>query len=208
MKAFCNFCHKTIDYLVTVTHTEQMTIKGISFSAEQRYGVCPICNGEVLTNQLVDLNVHLAHSAYRRAIGSITSEEIASILEKYDIGAQPLSRLLGWGQNTIERQMKHTVPDRAHSDILRLLNDPNVMLSFLVNNRGSITSLAYNKAIKATLSYLSPGLEGLSHNSAGAMFKRLSLMRENERSSGVHGSYQEEYSSKTGNDIFALVYNH
>ena len=54
----------------------------------------------------------------------MTPGEIRALLEKYDIGAQPLSNLLGWGANTIDRQIRHTIPDREHTRRLRELNDP------------------------------------------------------------------------------------
>ena len=51
----------------------------------------------------------IAHDAYRKSIDAMTPGEIRALLEKYDIGAQPLSNLLGWGANTIDRQIRHTI---------------------------------------------------------------------------------------------------
>lgn len=154
MRAWCDQCEKYIECSDEYSRTESLELNGIRFNAIQSFGVCPFCDGEVWTNAMIDANTHRAHNAYRRAVGSITSEEIRHILKKYDIGAQPLSLLLGWGANTIERQMKHTIPDREHANRLRSLNDPREMYRLLSEKRERITPVAYNKAIKAVSSLL------------------------------------------------------
>lgn len=154
MKAWCEQCGRYVDYSQEATHTEEIEIKGVKFNVQQSYGICPVCGEEVLSNELSDINTHKAHSAYRRALGSITAEEIKAILNKYDIGAQPLSLLLGWGANTIERQMKHTIPDREHAARLHSLMDPRKMFELLQSGRERISSVAYEKALHATKTYL------------------------------------------------------
>lgn len=154
MKAWCDHCNEYVNYSQTVTHMEAFEIKDTVFKANQTYGICPICGEEVLSNELADSNVQKAHNAYRRALDSITADEIRDILERYNIGAQPLSLLLGWGANTIERQMKHTIPSKEHARRLRELKNPSVMYTLLENNRGKIKDIAYNKAHKAVFDQL------------------------------------------------------
>ena len=151
MKAWCEQCGKYVDYTQEITHTEAFDIKGTRFNVSQTYGICPVCGEEVLSNTIEDQNVHRAHNAYRRALGSITAEEIQGILDRYNIGAHPLSLLLGWGANTIERQMKHTIPDREHAKRLQELKNPSVMYELLEKNRDRISDVAYKKALKAVL---------------------------------------------------------
>lgn len=154
MRAWCDQCEKYIDCSDEYSRMESLEIKGVRFNALQSFGKCPICGGEVLTNAMADTNISRAHDAYRIAIGSITAQQIRDILETYDIGAQPLSRLLGWGDNTIERQMKHTIPDRERARRLRELNDPRKMLELLDENGGAISDVAQRKARKAALKNL------------------------------------------------------
>lgn len=154
MKAWCEQCGKYVDYSREVAHSEALEINGTRFNVSQTYGICPVCGDEVLSNTLADINVHKAHNAYRRTLGSITAEEIQGILDMYHIGAQPLSLLLGWGANTIERQMKHTIPSREHAKQLRVLEKPTAMFKLLQDNRDRITEVAYKKAMAAVYSCL------------------------------------------------------
>lgn len=81
MKAWCERCGKYVDYSQEVAHSEALEINGTRFNVSQTYGICPVCGDEVLSNTLADINVHKAHNAYRRTLGSITAEEIQGILD-------------------------------------------------------------------------------------------------------------------------------
>lgn len=76
MKAWCDHCNKYVEYTREITHTEELEIKGVKFNVLQTYGICPVCDEEVLSNALADRNIQKAHNAYRQALDSITSEEI------------------------------------------------------------------------------------------------------------------------------------
>ncbi len=99
-------------------------------------------------------------------MNSITAEEIQSILDRYDIGAQPLGVLLGWGPNTIGRQLKHTIPDPEHAMRLKALRDPGYMMKLLKQHGNRLKPAARKKALAATQKQLqmgtSPALGALS----------------------------------------------
>ena len=149
MKTYCEKCGTFRQCDAAHSRIERLEIRGVPLAVEQSFSLCPVCGEELYPTDLVDRNVMAAHNAYRRAVGSITGEEIQAILTLYDIGAQPLSRLLGWGENTIERQMKHTVPDKAHADALRALNDPRNMKALLEKNGAVLSDVARRKAMAA-----------------------------------------------------------
>ena len=150
MKAYCFECKDREEYLIT-ENVERDTIKGISFSMKQRHAFCNKCGSEVLPEEVVSQNVMIAHEAYRKASGSIMVSEIQAILDMYDIGANPLSQLLGWGENTIERQMKHTVPDKEHTEQLKRLFNPLNMVDLLVKKGDRLSNTAFKKAALATI---------------------------------------------------------
>ena len=166
MRLFCVHCDRFIDVdnFAPRTRTGEVRINGQTIHAQEEYGVCPICGSDIYTNEMIDRNTSRAHNAYRRAQGSITGEEIQEILKMYHIGAQPLSRLLGWGENTIERQIKHTIPDRERAQRLRRLKTPSAMLALLEANRNLISEAAYRKARRAAVSLLA---EAICKNAVG-----------------------------------------
>ena len=83
---------------------------------------------------------------------NITSEEIMTILRRYNIGKKPLARLLGWGETTILRYIDGDVPTVEYSKKLKaILDDPEYYYEILEHNHNLITGVAYRKSRKATL---------------------------------------------------------
>lgn len=148
MKCYCWECAKENEY-TTKQAEEKMTIKGYTFTVMQEHAYCAICGADLYPDEVEDGNTERANDAYREACGSITVKDIRRLLEKYQIGANPMSKLLGWGENTIDRQMRHTVPTRACADKLRSLFDPYEMQKLLHKNGNAISGVAYKKAEEA-----------------------------------------------------------
>ena len=83
---------------------------------------------------------------------NITSEEIISILRRYNIGKKPLARLLGWGETTILRYIEGDIPTCEYSKRLWvILEDPEYYYEILENNQELITGVAYRKSKEAVL---------------------------------------------------------
>lgn len=77
----------------------------------------------------------------------ITKSEIEAILQKYQIGKKPLSKVLGWGEVTIIRYLEGATPSKLHSSILLEIKDnPHKFLEYLEANKSLITKVAYKKA--------------------------------------------------------------
>lgn len=150
MKTFCFNCEQWEEYSVK-EEKEQLIIDGVSVAVEQKHAFCNNCHEEVFPDEISDKNVEIAHDAYREAIGSISIADMRAILEMYDIGARPLSELLGWGTNTIERQMKHTVPEKKYANQLKRLFDPYNMMNIIVKYGDRISDPTRRKVIQATI---------------------------------------------------------
>lgn len=73
-------------------------------------------------NQLSENDLSMKNE-YRKKVGLLTSKEIISIREKYNISQTDLCILLGWGGKTITRYEGHQVQDMAHDSILRKIRD-------------------------------------------------------------------------------------
>ena len=153
METYCFHCRQYHEYRRDRL-SEEETIKGITFSASQWHCFCQNCGEEVFPEPEMDENTLIAHEAYRKAMGVITIEEMQKVLDTYKIGARPLSLLLGWGENSIERQMKHVIPSREYSDKLKSLMDPANMMALLIQNKDSITESAFRKATVAAFDVL------------------------------------------------------
>lgn len=82
----------------------------------------------------------------------ITSEEIISILRRYNIGKKPLARLLGWGETTILRYIEGDIPTTEYSKkLISILEEPEYYYETLEHNQDLITGVAYRKSREAVL---------------------------------------------------------
>lgn len=142
--AFCENCESVVSCSVNIIKTN-VEVRGVTVEAEQMVARCPICGDEVYPNEAIDFNVAHAHDAYRDHVGAIRSSRIRELLDRYDIGAEPLGDLLGWGPNTILRQMKYVVPDREHSKRLESLFDVNEMEKLVAENGDRLSPVAREK---------------------------------------------------------------
>lgn len=150
MNAYCQCCKKRSDITVK-TEKEMIEINHVKFAAIQKHAFCISCGSEIYPDEIFTENVEAANDAYREAIGSISVAGIRLLLETYNIGANPLSKLLGWGENTIERQMKHTVPEPEKAAILKRLFDPYNMLNLVLRNGSTLTDTANKKLLEAVI---------------------------------------------------------
>jgi len=147
-KYYCYSCDELVD--VVIKNTEQfITIKGEEFKFFSESAFCNTCNARVNISKFEDKIIKKANDLFREQKGIIRISEIESILEKYQIGAKPLSKLLGWGENTILRYLTGLTPNKEYSNKLKELFDPENIMAILNDNKKVITKTAFNKVIMA-----------------------------------------------------------
>ena len=89
----------------------------------------------------------------RQADSGITREELKDMLQKYNIGKKPLSKLLGWGETTILlylREDEEELPDNEYTRRLKnLYTHTTGFLSLLNSGQNRISSVAKRRSIEA-----------------------------------------------------------
>ena len=79
-----------------------------------------------------------------------TKELLLLMMQQYDIGKKPLSRLLGWGDTTVLRYLDGVEPNREFAGrIKELAENPWIYADVLEKNREKLTDTAYRKSKKA-----------------------------------------------------------
>lgn len=144
-KTFCINCDEKTEHKVKTRRVE-LTVRGVTFSYAEKYAVCAVCGEEKYVGEVNDANIAPREEAYRKAADLITVAQIEQILKKYNIGAGPLAKLLGFGDVTINRYVGGQLPAKAHSDLLKkVLSSYKVMEKYLEENKSGITPVAYAK---------------------------------------------------------------
>lgn len=144
-KQFCTHCGKDQEYIVD-SRPDTIEIRGTIVCYSELYAVCRECGEELYVPEISDANIASIEVAYRQAAHLISIEEIRDIMEKYDITANPLSKVLGFGEITISRYLSGSIPSRAHSDMLIAIGQSvSNMQRKLEENRTAISDVAYRK---------------------------------------------------------------
>lgn len=147
--AFCINCDCRRKYKKEIEEVT-VTVRGLCFSYAETKAVCENCNEELYVPEINDINVQARENAYREVAGLITVDEIKLIMKKYDIGASPLSQLLGFGDVTITRYLNGQLPSKKNSDkLLDIEHSHKLMEQYLKENSDKITPIAYKKCEKA-----------------------------------------------------------
>lgn len=146
---YCINCDNETTYIVKYQRVE-MTVRGTTFNYIEQSAFCSVCGEEIYVPEINDINVMSREEAYRKAARLITIPEIEQIQKKYDIGAGPLARIMGYGEVTVSRYLSGQLPSRDHSaQLLEVLSSHKIMEKRLEENKGLITPVAYSKCRKA-----------------------------------------------------------
>ncbi len=150
-KVFCPECRKEVTFTVKES-IETAIVKGEAYKFTSQIAYCDECETELYVAELEDTNLKTLYDVYRKAKDIISSEDIRKIPEKYNIGKRPLSKLLGWGEQTFTRYFDGDIPSKQYSEILkRILENPAYYLSVLEQNKENLDSeRTYIKSKTAT----------------------------------------------------------
>ncbi len=144
-RVFCENCGDKPQYNVTTKHAKK-TIQGVTFFIEEEIAICSDCGEAVYVPEVHDANIDRIDAAYREAVGIISLDEIKLLMKKYAIGANPLSKVLGFGEVTIARYLAGQTPSKSCSDRLReVLNSEEEMEKCLIRAQNDISPTAFKK---------------------------------------------------------------
>jgi len=146
---FCENCGGKTEYTVSDRQSSE-TIRGINFSYTEEYAICGVCGEPVYVPEIHDANIDRIEAAYRKAAGLISVGEIRNIMDKYAIAANPLSKVLEFGEVTIARYLAGQTPSKANSNkLLEISASATKMDEYLLKAQGSITDVAFRKCKEA-----------------------------------------------------------
>lgn len=143
--ALCYSCMK--EHEVQVVEVEENgTFKNEMVSFRANYEYCSNIDEYSETEEMLKLNSLAQKDAYRKKVKLLTSAEIRTIRDKYGISQKEFSEVLDWGKATITRYENHHVQDRAHDEILRMIDsDPQWFIGMLERAKERIMPKAYIK---------------------------------------------------------------
>lgn len=134
---------------------ETYDVKGESVTVPVKARVCPTCSADVSDESLDDLALQTAFDVYRRNHKIVFPTEIRAMRESYGLSQRALSGLLDWGAITIQRYEAGSLPDEAHNQVLRLIQDPFNMAKIVEEKRGQQPEWSYQNRLARLVALLS-----------------------------------------------------
>lgn len=150
-KVFCIECRKETDYALQKKSVAK-TVKGIEYLFNITVAICNECGEEMSIPGLIDRNIKEVDEQYRAYEGIVSIDDVKKLMDVYQIGKDPLSLALGFGQVTIARYLLGQVPSKEYSNVIKsALSSPKFMIKKLSENKEKISATAYKKAMNSAL---------------------------------------------------------
>ncbi|MBP3284470.1 MAG: DUF4065 domain-containing protein [Clostridia bacterium] len=149
MKHYCPYCNSVEKYRVEKRIIEEY--KGIKVDVEEKVTFCEKCGNEIIVNNIEDDNLVRLYARYRELQGTVSSEDIVKLREKYNLSQRELTGILGWGKMTINRYENGSLPTKSHSDyLIDLIKDEKRLLekAKMAYEKKQITEKTFDKLVK------------------------------------------------------------
>jgi len=132
-KVYCPTCD-TYTGANIFSKKETFNVKGEDVVVKSSVLICDKCKQDIFDEKLDEKNLELAYTEYRKKHNLLLPTEVKEIREKYDLSQRALSRLLEWGEITVNRYENGAIQDAAHNDILKFISNPENMLEIYEKN--------------------------------------------------------------------------
>lgn len=136
---FCHLCDEAIEFYVT-DETFDYPVKNELFSIKGKLAYCKVHNEELFHQKFDRENQQKAFDIYRKANGLVTVDEIKETREKYNLTQREYSYLLGFGEITISRYERGSLPTKAQSQLIEDSKRPEQMQRLFEENADKISS--------------------------------------------------------------------
>lgn len=153
MNSFCPNCDKFSEIRV-ITEKETYAVRGDDISVEAQVAYCNACNKKIFNEKLDGENLAMAFNAYRLKHNLLSVDDIVAIRRKYGLSQRALSRLLDWGEVTINRYENGSLPDPAHNDVLEFIGEVGNMRK-IFEKKGHLLNGRDKKQLRRKLEELS-----------------------------------------------------
>jgi uncharacterized phage-associated protein len=146
---FCLQCRKETEYTLKKA-MHKRTVRGKEYVYESLDAICKECGEKMSIHGLMDHDNQMFDTAYRKAEGLVSIQNMQDMMRLYNLGKAPMSLALGFGEITMTRYLAGQMPSKEYSDIIKkALRDPDFMLGSIEDNKEKLGDTAYRKAMEA-----------------------------------------------------------
>jgi len=139
MKAVCPYCEKLTEVRVA-TAQDDYTIRGQKIAVAAERSICTTCGNEFATAEQMRKALLDGYAKYRTLNDIVAPGEIVRIRAKYGISQKTFAKILDLGELTINSYEQGSLPSKANSNLIRLMDDPINFLKMFRENRRKLSA--------------------------------------------------------------------
>lgn len=144
IETYCPSCDSDVTATIT-ERLETLSVRGCPTEYVSHVAVCPLCGNDIGDMAVDSRNLKAAYDAYRLANHVMSPEQIRSLRETYGMSLREFSRFLGFGEQTVAKYERGTLPDKSHSNMLALAETSDGANFLLGCNAGSLSDDSIRK---------------------------------------------------------------
>ncbi len=123
-------------------------VKGVIIEFDEYYRVDPDTNEEIFDRNIEIENDIRLYDIYKKQMNLLTSNEIKNIRKKYNMTQKEFALVLGVGEITIHRFENGSIQTDGVDSIIRLSDNPDIMLDLLIKNKDNFSKIDYNRFLE------------------------------------------------------------
>ncbi len=177
------------------TENMEITFRKEVFNVISQYYVCDDTGEEFTTSEQDDLTINQAYNQYRETYGIPFVDDMNAILNKYEISALKMSKILGFGDNQYLKYTKGEIPSVSNGRMISMVADVKEFKK-MVNAASNELTLEEMAKIEKKIATIKDEEKSLAE-----MF--LFGTKENERS--IYGGYVKPQIDKIKNMVLFFL---
>lgn len=117
--------------MVLLKENRTMTFRKEEFGVLYHFYECTDSKEHFTTNELDEINLQQLYHQYRAKHHLPFPEEISALREKYDLPANKMAEVLGFGVNVYRNYENGEIPSQSNARLIQLAQDPEEFLKLL-----------------------------------------------------------------------------
>ncbi|MGG0667730.1 type II TA system antitoxin MqsA family protein [Lederbergia citrisecunda] len=152
IKIYCSKCMEKVPYVVK-EEKFILTVRNEKFLIEGKRIYCSIDNEELFHAEFDSENQEKAFNLYREKYNIVYPEDIKKVRERYRLTQREYSYLLGFGEITLSRYERGSLPTIAQNNMIKASFDPVKFYEMLPDEHVKISNERLEE-IKERLKFL------------------------------------------------------
>lgn len=179
---WCELCDAKVPYDIKEEEFSVL-VRNEEFSIHGKRALCPIHREELFHEEFEKRNQNVAFNLYRNKYGLVQPQEIKETRERYHLTQREYSYLLGFGEITISRYERGSLPTVAQNNIIKNSFTSNEFYSMLPDSHDKISETRLNEIKSEVYSYQDDEsfiIEQLNQNIKKELQSGLDILKFNE----------------------------